>query len=55
MTAKILPFPDEAERARRKLYAHLFAPRTNRADMIARALDKQAGREPMGMFAGGAG
>ena len=50
MTAKIVPFPDEAERARRKLFAHLFAPRTNRADMIARALDKQAGRLPAGMF-----
>ena len=50
MTAKILPFPDEAERARRKLYAHLFAPRTTRVDMIARALDRQAGREPAGMF-----
>ena len=52
MTATILKFPSPAERAHRRLMAHLFAPRTNRVDMIARALDRQAGRPAAGMFAG---
>ena len=48
----IIPFPGPAERERRRLMAHLFNRPVDRADMIARALGRQAGREPMGMFAG---
>ena len=50
MTATIISFPDESERARRRLLAHLFNRPVDRAAAIARALDRQAGRPAAGMF-----
>ena len=50
MTATILRFPTAAERSQRRMMAALFNRPVDRAAAIARALARQAGREPMGMF-----
>ena len=52
-TATIIEFPDADERELRKIFLAMKKP--SPADMIARALDKQAGREPLGMFSGAGG
>ena len=52
MTATIIKFPTAAERNLRLIFAALARKPADPAAAIARALDRQAGRAPMGMFAG---
>ena len=51
-SATVIPFPGPAERAHRRLMAHLFNRPPDPAAAIARALDRQAGRALLGMFGG---
>ena len=46
----LLPFPGPAERAHRRLMAYLFARQPSAAALYERALDRQRGVQPRGMF-----